>query len=128
MLNFLRTQNLRTGVSCVIVFLIAFLMSGHAIASEKDMEKGIPRSRTLTIVGKTRDSIIVGERYFKLTSSTRFWGVDKKEIQIYSLPIPCEAEIRYLLRMDQDPVTLEVHLTNILPGASASWDLQSREK
>ena len=127
MLNFLRTQNLRTGISCV-VFLLAFLLSGYAIALENNLEKAIPRSGTFTIVGKTRDSIIVGERYFRLTSSTRFWGVDKKEIQIYSLPIPCEAEIRYLLRMGQDPLTLEVHLTDVLPGASASWDLQSHEK
>jgi len=127
MLNFLRNRNLRTGVLGVI-FLIAFLLSGHAIALEKNLEKGIPRSGTVTIVGKTRDSIIVKERHFRLIRSTTLWGVDQKKIRIYNLPIPCEAEIRYLLRMDQDPLLLEAQLTNILPGASASWELQVQER
>jgi hypothetical protein len=127
MLNFLRNRNLRTGVLGVI-FSIAFLLSGHAIASGKNLEKGIPRSGTVTIVGKTRDSIIVKERHFRLIRSTTLWGVDQKKIRIYNLPIPCEAEIRYLLRMDQDPLLLEAQLTNILPGASASWELLVQER
>ena len=127
MLNFLRKRNLRMGLLGVI-FLIAFLLSGHAIALEKNLEKGITRSGTVTIVGKTRDSIIVKERHFRLIRSTTLWGVDQKEIRIYNLPIPCEAEIRYLLRMDQDPLLLEAQLTNILPGASASWELQAQER
>jgi ABC-type taurine transport system substrate-binding protein len=127
MLNFLRNRNLRTGVLGVI-FLIAFLLSGHAIALEKNLGKGIHRSGTVTIVGKTADSIIVKERHFRLIRSTTLWGVDQKKIQIYNLPIPCEAEIRYLLRMDQDPLLLEAQLTNILPGASASWELLVQER
>ena len=127
MLNFLRKRNLRMGLLGVI-FLIAFLLSGHAIALEDNLEKGITRSGTVTIVGKTRDSIIVKERHFRLIRSTTLWGVDQKEIRIYNLPIPCEAEIRYLLRMDQDPLLLEAQLTNILPGASASWELQVQER
>ena len=127
MLNFLRNRNLRMGISGVI-FLIVFLLSGHAIALEENLEKGIPRSGTVTIVGKTSDSIIVKERHFRLIRSTTLWGVDQKEIRIYNLPIPCEAEIMYLLRMDQDPLLLEAQLTNILPGASASWELQVQER
>ena len=127
MLNFLKNRNLRTGL-LGIIFSIAFLLSGHAIALEENLEKGITRSGTVTIVGKTRDSIIVKERHFRLTRSTTFWGVDQKKIQIYNLPIPCEAEIRYLLRMDQEPLLLEARLTNILPGASASWELQAQER
>ena len=127
MLNFLRKRNLRTALLGVIV-LIAFLLPGHAIALEDNLEKGITRSGTVTIVGKTRDSIIVKERHFRLIRSTTLWGVDQKKIQIYNLPIPCEAEIRYLLRMDQDPLLLEAQLTNILTGASASWELQVQER
>ena len=127
MLNFLKNRNLRTGV-LGIIFLIAFLLSGHAIALEENLEKGITRSGTVTIVGKTADSIIVKERHFRLIKSTTLWGVDQKKIRIYNLPIPCEAEIRYLLRMDQEPLLLEARLTNILPGASASWELQVQER
>ena len=127
MLNFLRNRDLRTGVSGVI-FLMAFLLSGHAIAIERNLENGITRSGKVTIVGKTADSIIVKERHFRLIRSSLLWGVDKKKIQIYSLPVPCEAEITYLLRMDPDPLLLEAQLTNILPGASASWELQAQER
>jgi len=127
MLNFLKNLNLRTGV-LGIIFLIAFLLSGHAIALEENLEKGITRSGTVTIVGKTADSIIVKERHFRLIRSTTLWGVDQKKIRIYNLPIPCEAEIIYLLRMDQDPLLLEARLKNILPGASASWELQVKER
>ena len=127
MLNFLKNLNLRTGV-LGIIFLIAFLLSGHAIALEENLEKGITRSGTVTIVGKTADSIIVKERHFRLIRSTTLWGVDQKKIRIYNLPIPCEAEIMYLLRMDQDPLLLEARLKNILPGASASWELQVKER
>lgn len=127
MLNFSRNRNPRTGVLSVI-FLIVFILSGHTMASGEDLEKGILRSGTFTIVGKTRDAIIIGERHFRLTGSTTFWGVDRKKIQIYNLPIPCEAEIRYLLRMDQAPLLLEARLTDIPPGASASWELQVQER
>jgi len=127
MLNFLRNRNLRTGV-LNLIFLIVFLLSAHTTASGENPEKGILRSGTVTIVGKTRDAIIIGERHFRLTGSTTFWGVDQKKIQIYNLPIPCEAEIRYLLRMDQEPLLLEARLTDILPGASASWELQVQER
>jgi hypothetical protein len=127
MSNFLRNRNLRKGILGVI-FLTVFLLSGHAIALERNLENGITRSGTVTIVGKTADSIVIKERHFRLIRSTIFWGVDRKKIQIYNLPIPCEAEIMYLLQMDKAPLLLEARITNILPGASASWELQAEER
>jgi len=66
-------------------------------------------------VGKTSYSIIVGERHFQETESTVFLDLNGKNIDLGNLPVPCKADIKYLLRMDQDPLILKVVVIELYP-------------
>lgn len=100
-----------------VVFLLFLSLSKPIIGSPQ----GLVRSGSAKIEGKTSDSIIAAERHFIVTESTTILDVNGKEIRLIDLPIPCEAEIEYRLRMDEDPVTLKIVIKRVLSGSSTMW-------
>ncbi len=116
MVNSLRGYCSRPIVLWVIfLLLLFFLISRPAIGFSETLPKGVLRTATVDIVGKTSFSIIVGERHFHETESTVFLDLNGKNIDLGNLPVPCKADIKYLLRMDQDPLILEVVVVELYP-------------
>jgi hypothetical protein len=107
-------------ISLCLVFLLIFLLL-PATGISKSPPKGFIRSALVMIEGKTGDSVLVGERRFLVTKATTIVTVKGKKIQLSALPIPCKAEIEYLLRMDEDPLTLKIRIKRVLRGARKTW-------
>ena len=110
-----------------IVFLMLLFLSQPVIGFAQRSPMGIIRSGSMKIEGKTSEAIIAAERHFIVTESTTILDIDGKEIQLSNLPVPCEAEIEYSLRMDQDPVILKIIIKRVLPGSSTAWTSQMSE-
>lgn len=116
MVNSLRGYCSRPIVLWVLfLLLLFFLISRPAIGFSETLPKGVLRTATVDIVGKTSYSIIVGERHFQETESTVFLDLNGKNIDLGNLPVPCKADIKYLLRMDQDPLILKVVVIELYP-------------
>lgn len=116
MVNSLRGYCSRPIVLWVLfLVLLFFLISRPAIGFSETLPKGVLRTATVDIVGKTSYSIIVGERHFQETESTVFLDLNGKNIDLGNLPVPCKADIKYLLRMDQDPLILKVVVIELYP-------------
>ncbi|MFB0521790.1 MAG: hypothetical protein ACETWD_10250 [Desulfatiglandales bacterium] len=122
MSKFYRSQCIQPVVLWVALLLV-FSLSKPIIGSPE----GLVRSGSVKIEGKTSDSIILAERHFIVTESTTILDVNGKKIQLTNLPVPCEAEIQYRLRMDQDPVTLKIVIKRVLPGSSTMWSTSTSE-
>lgn len=122
MSKFYRSQCIQPVVLWVALLLV-FSLSKPIIGSPE----GLVRSGSVKIEGKTSDSIILAERHFIVTEATTILDVNGKKIQLTNLPVPCEAEIQYRLRMDQDPVTLKIVIKRVLPGSSTMWSTSTSE-
>ncbi len=107
-------------ISLCLVFSLLFLLLPVTGFSES-LPKGLIRSGSVTIQGKTSDAIIISERHFVITEATTIVTIEGEKIQLGALPIPCKAEITYQLRMDQDPVTLKISIKQLLRGSSKTW-------
>jgi len=107
-------------ISLCLVFSLLFLLLPVTGFSES-LPKGLTRSGSVIIQGKTSDAIIVSERHFVVTEATTIVTMEGEKIQLSALPIPCKAEITYQLRMDQDPVTLSISIKQLLRGSSKTW-------
>lgn len=106
-----------------IVFFMLFLLSGPAIGSAESPPSPMDliRCSPAIIQGKTHSAVIVNERHFVVTESTTILDVNGEKILLGDFPIPCEADIEYQLRMDQDPVALKITIKRALKGASTIW-------
>jgi hypothetical protein len=96
---------------CPVVFLAAFLVCSPAIVlatSPSPVE--LVRSASVTIQGKSNDAVIASERHFIVTESTTILDANGNKIALSELPIPCNGEIEYQLRMDEDPLCLRIML------------------
>ena len=107
-------------ISLCLVFSLLFLLLPVTGFSES-LPKGLIRSGSVIIQGKTSDAIVVSERHFVVTEATTIVTIEGEKIQLSALPIPCKAEITYQLRMDQDPVTLKISIKQLLRGSSKTW-------
>jgi hypothetical protein len=107
-------------ISLCLVFSLLFLLLPVTGFSES-LPKGLIRSGSVIIQGKTSDAIIVSERHFVVTEATTIVTMEGEKIQLSALPIPCKAEITYQLRMDQNPVTLKISIKQLLRGSSKTW-------
>ena len=107
-------------ISLCLVFLLIFLLL-PVTGISKSPPKGFIRSALVMIEGKTGDAVLVGERRFLVTEATTIVTVKGKKIELSALPVPCKAEIKYLLRMDEDPVTLKISIKELLSGSSKTW-------
>jgi hypothetical protein len=111
-----------------IVLLLAFTLFKPAIGFSKTAPKRLIRSALVTIGGKTTDAVLVGERRFLVTETTTIVMPEGGKIELAALPVPCEAEIKYQLRMDEDPVTLKIRVKRVLSGAQTSWPPRGAER
>jgi len=107
-------------ISVCLVFLLLFLLL-PVTGFSKSPPKGLIRSASVIIQGKTSDAIVVSERHFVVTEATTIVTMEGEKIQLSALPIPCKAEITYQLRMDQDPVTVSISIKQVLRGSSKTW-------
>lgn len=116
MIKYLRGHMSRPIVLWVVfLLLLFFLISKPAIGFSETLPKGFLRTSVVQIQGKTHHSILVGERHFLLTKKTSFLDLNGKNIALDTLPVPCKADIKYLLRMDEDPLLLELVIKELYP-------------
>ena len=99
----------------VFLLLLFFLISKPAIGFSETLPKGFLRTAVVQVQGKTDHSIIVGERHFLLTKKTTFLDLNAQNISLDALPVPCKADIKYLLRMDEDPLLLQLVIKELYP-------------
>lgn len=104
-----------------VVSILFFLVSTPVTGFAKSPPKGLIKSELVKIDGKTNTALIVKECHFSVTESTTILDVKGKKIQLDDLPIPCKANIRYRLRMDQDPEALKVVVKKAFRGSSTAW-------
>jgi hypothetical protein len=105
-----------------------FLITAYpGIASPRSTPQSLDRSAKLTISGKSADAILIGERHFTVTEATVIIDVKGKKIPLSDLAVPCEAEIEYRLRMDEDPLALKITVRKLLEGATTRWSASGSE-
>jgi len=80
----------------------------------KGQPQSLDRSAKLTISGKTDDAVIIGERHFTVTEATVIIDMKAKKIRLRDLAVPCEAEVKYRLIMDEDPLALKIAVKKLL--------------
>ena len=116
MIKYLRGHMSRPIVLWVVfLLLLFFLISKPAIGFSEALPKGFLRTAVVEINGKTHHSVIVGERNFQLTENTTFLDLNGQNIDLDALPVPCKADIKYLLRMDEDPLLLQLVIKELYP-------------
>ena len=116
MIKYLRGHMSRPIVLWVVfLLLLFFLISKPAIGFSEALPKGFLRTAVVEINAKTHHSVIVGERNFQLTEKTTFLDLNGQKIDLDSLPVPCKADIKYLLRMDEDPLLLQLVIKELYP-------------
>jgi hypothetical protein len=105
-----------------------FLITAYpGIASPRSTPQSLDRSGTLTITGKTAETVVVLERHFVVTETTIILNESGKKIRLGDLAVPCEAEIEYRLRMDEDPLALKITVRKLLEGATTRWSASGSE-
>ncbi|MFO8164088.1 MAG: hypothetical protein R6T98_06095 [Desulfatiglandales bacterium] len=109
------------------VFIMLFLLSRPAVGFAETSPMGLVKSASVTIEGKTSNAIIVGERHFIVTESTAILNKEGEKIRLGDIPVPCKANIEYLLRMDRDPETMSITIKQALPGSSPAWSSQDHK-
>ena len=118
MIKYLRGHMSRPIVLWVVfLLLLFFLISKPAIGFSENLPKGFLRTAVVEVLGKTHHAILVGERYFLLTEKTTFLDLNGENIALDTLPVPCKADIKYLLRMDEDPLLLELAIKELYPDS-----------
>jgi hypothetical protein len=116
MIKYLRGHMSRPIVLWVVfLLLLFFLISKPAIGFSEDLPKGVLRAAVVQVQGKTHNFILVGERHFLLTKKTTFLDLNGQDIALDALPVPCKADIKYLLRMDEDPLLLQLVIIELYP-------------
>ncbi len=116
MIKYLRGHMSRPIVLWVVfLLLLFFLISKPAIGFSEPLPKGFLRTALVEINAKTHHSVIVGERNFQLTEKTTFLDLNGQKIDLDGLPVPCKADIKYLLRMDEDPLLLQLVIKELYP-------------
>jgi len=116
MIKYLRGHMSRPIVLWVVfLLLLFFLISKPAIGFSEALPKGFLRTAVVEINAKTHHSVIVGERNFQLTEKTAFLDLNGQKIDLDGLPVPCKADIKYLLRMDEDPLLLQLVIKELYP-------------
>jgi hypothetical protein len=107
-----------------MVLWIAFLLllplsiAMPGIGFSESVPSGLVRTGLVNITGKTDRAIIVSERHFLVTQKTTILDIYGKQIDLSHLPIPCQADVKYVLRMDQDPVSIKIVVKEIFPNSS----------
>jgi hypothetical protein len=111
--KFFKNNYMQLVALCPVVFLAAFLVCSPAIvfATSPSPVESV-RSASVTIQGKINDAVIAGERHFIVTASTIILDANGNKIALSELPIPCNGEIEYQLRMDEEPICLRIILSN----------------
>jgi hypothetical protein len=109
------------------VLIMLFLLSRPAVGFAETSPMGLVKSASVTIEGKTSNAIIVGERHFMVTESTAILDKEGEKIRLGNIPVPCKANIEYLLRMDRDPETMSITIKQALPGSSPAWSSQDHK-
>lgn len=119
MIKYLRGQMSRPIVLWVLfLMLLLFLIAKPGISFSESASPGFTRFGLLKIDAKSRNAVFVTERRFRVTEKTSIVDIYGKNIELADLPIPCLAEVKYRLIMDQDPLTLKVVVKEVYPESS----------
>jgi hypothetical protein len=104
-------------VALSLIFLVACLLFAAAAFAQSPSSTGLVRSGLMTIEGKSNDAVISGERHFVVTETTAILDVTGKRIELSDLAVPCEVEVKYELKMDQDPLCLRIKIRSLPEGS-----------
>jgi len=97
-----------------LVVLTMFLAAASQV-------QAVQRTTQLNLQGKTDKAVIANERHYLVNESTVIvdeWG---EQITLDTLPVPCQAEMTYRLRMDKDPQALEIKVSDTSLESRSSW-------
>jgi hypothetical protein len=98
----------RVSIWILLLGLLYLLFSPLRVNSEGPPDNFMTNTSVMRIDGKTSDSVIVSERHFMVRPSTIILGPHGREVPFVLLRLPCEAEITYRLRMDENPECLKI--------------------
>ena len=110
-----------------LLILLLVLLFNPAVGFGDDAQKGIVRNAIVEIRGKTSNTILVGERHFVVSESTTIRDIDGKEIPLIDLRVPCLAELKYLLVVDKNPLSLQVTVKELFLHSTRDYMFQVRE-
>jgi len=103
-----------------VVFLLPLLLFKPVLGLSESPPKSSERTRLMTIEGKTSDAILISDHRFIVTESTTILNMRGRTIRFSALPVPCRAQITYRLRVDGDPVVLEIKVEKLLKASRKS--------
>ena len=98
----------RPVVLCQVILVVFLVATSILMFSQSPAFAGRLKSATMTIELKTDDAIVSRERQFVVDESTVILDASGRGIELSDLPVPCQAEVEYELRMDQDPLCLKI--------------------
>ena len=101
--------------------LVAMAALIPSMVCAKGGPKGMPGSASVKIETKAGDAVFVGERKFVVTDLTSIEDSKGLKIELRDLPVPCQARLEYLLRMDADPVVSKIKIERVFRGASTAY-------
>jgi hypothetical protein len=121
MLRFLNHKRTTLIIGLLLSILALTPMPANAESSNKDTSDVLIRKAEITIHGKDADHIVSLERRFAVDDTSVLTDMNNKTISVETLPVPCIAEIVYRLRMDKDPLLLNLKIKKNLPDARTDW-------
>ena len=107
------------------LLILIFLL--QPISTALGSSHGITRSAVVTIMGKTTDAVTISERNFVVSESTVIVDVSGEKISLNDLAVPCTAEVKYQLRMDKDPLCLQIHVQKLQNVSRQNWSSSDQE-
>jgi len=107
-----KMSRMALAVSLMAVLSVSFL-SSPAQAGK--------RTSQLRLVGKTGQSVFIPERHYRVSESTVIIDQRGQEIDLAALPIPCQAEVTYMLRRDADPLALRIRVEDTFLNSRTNW-------
>ena len=112
-------------LSCAVLsvfgpFLIsAVILSGLPANLAASPEAQNVLSKAVTIETKDGKAIMIAGQRHEVTESTIILDLNGQGLSLCDLPVPCEAEVDYRLRKNQDPICVSIKIRRVPEGATS---------
>ena len=111
-----------------LLLLLFLFATGKGLAERPVADDSLVRTSDVRIDYKTSGTIMVKERHFQVTSATMILDEKGDALPFSLLMVPCEAELQYQLRMDQDPECLKIVVKRLVTRSEIFRTTSSLER
>ena len=107
----------------LLIFLAAFGPVSMAQSGELPRAQPSTLSATGIIVAKEKRGVtLMGGQYFQVPFGVKILSIDEKPLPFRMLPVPCKAEIQYVLKKkERSRTAVMITIKEVLKGAKYGW-------